>query len=76
MTLTGVVENGVVVLDNGEQLAEGTRVNVVVPQETPERGPGTKPTLLGLLRIAGAVKNLPADFAVQHDHYLHGTPKR
>jgi hypothetical protein len=26
--------------------------------------------------IAGTAEGLPADLATQHDHYLHGTPKR
>jgi hypothetical protein len=30
----------------------------------------------GLLRIAGKVRNLPADLAANHDHYLHGHPKK
>jgi hypothetical protein len=30
----------------------------------------------GLLEIAGSAQGLPADFAQQHDHYIHGTPKR
>jgi hypothetical protein len=76
MTLDGSVRNGVIVLDNGQQLAEGTRVQVVVAQGIPESSEPTKPTLSGLLEIAGSVKNLPPDFAAQHDHYLHGTPKR
>ena len=29
-----------------------------------------------LLELAGTAPNLPADFARNHDHYLHGTPKR
>lgn len=29
-----------------------------------------------LLEIAGAAEGLPTDFAENHDHYLHGTPKR
>jgi hypothetical protein len=29
-----------------------------------------------LLELAGKAKGLPADMAEQHDHYLHGTPKR
>ena len=29
-----------------------------------------------LLRHAGKAVGLPEDMAVQHDHYLHGTPKR
>lgn len=76
MTLDGSVRNGVIVLDNGHQLAEGTRVQVVVEQAIFESSQPTKLTLSGLLEIAGSVKNLPPDFAAQHDHYLHGTPKR
>jgi hypothetical protein len=49
----------------------GTRVNVSVAAEQP-----TKPTLKGLLKYAGAIKDMPADFALQHDHYIHGTPKK
>lgn len=26
--------------------------------------------------FAGTVQELPADYAANHDHYLHGTPKR
>jgi len=29
-----------------------------------------------LLELAGTAEGLPADLAEQHDHYLHGTPKR
>ena len=29
-----------------------------------------------LLALAGAAKGLPEDFAANHDHYLHGLPKR
>lgn len=29
-----------------------------------------------LLRHAGKAVGLPDDLAAQHDHYLHGTPKR
>ena len=73
MTLQGIVQNGVVVLENGCPLVEGTRVEVLV-QSKPTQDP--RPTLAGLMEIAGTVKNLPADFAAQHDHYIHGTPKR
>jgi hypothetical protein len=30
----------------------------------------------GLLKIAGRIKGLPSDFARNHDHYLHGLPKK
>jgi hypothetical protein len=29
-----------------------------------------------LSSLAGTVEGLPADYAVNHDHYLHGVPKR
>jgi hypothetical protein len=28
------------------------------------------------LKLAGTVDDLPPDMAEQHDHYIHGTPKR
>jgi hypothetical protein len=30
----------------------------------------------GLLEIAGRIKGLPDDFARNHDHYLHGLPRK
>ena len=29
-----------------------------------------------LLKHAGTPTGLPSDLAEQHDHYIHGTPKR
>ncbi len=29
-----------------------------------------------LLEVAGTARNLPADFAHNHDHYLHGLSRR
>ena len=29
-----------------------------------------------LAEFAGTVQELPADYATNHDHYLHGVPKR
>lgn len=29
-----------------------------------------------LLPLAGSVQGLPADFAANHDHYLHGASRR
>jgi hypothetical protein len=28
------------------------------------------------LEVAGTAEGLPPDFAAEHDHYIHGTPKR
>ena len=71
MTIDGTVVNGVIVLDPPHQLTEGARVRVIVPER---ESPG--PTLTGLLKYAGALPDLPSDFAAQHDHYIHGTPRR
>jgi hypothetical protein len=72
MSLEGIVKNGVVILDNGHQLPEGTRVEVIV-----RNGATSQPTLAErLLKHAGTVPDLPPDLADQHDHYRHGTPKR
>ncbi len=73
MTLQGTVVNGAIVLDEPPSLPDGTRVEVAV---TPLPTAELKPTLLSLLKLAGSAKDLPEDFSTQHDHYLHGTPKR
>lgn len=73
MTLQGTVFNGTIVLDEPPALPDGMRVEVAVsPLEQENSGP----TLLSLLKLAGAAKDLPADMAEQHDHYLHGAPKQ
>ena len=72
MTLEGTVKNGIIVLDPPAQLPEGSRVEVTINQ-VPKAA-----SSLGeaLLKHAGKAQGLPEDMAAQHDHYLHGTPKR
>lgn len=70
MTVDGVVRNGTVVVENGLQIPEGTRVQIIIPET------GAAPSLAGMLKYAGCMPDLPSDFAEQHDHYLHGTPKK
>jgi hypothetical protein len=38
--------------------------------------PGGKSWGEALLEVAGTVKGLPSDYAENHDHYLHGLPRR
>jgi hypothetical protein len=76
MTLAGTIKNGVVVLDEPPPVPDGTRVEVVVAPSKPAPPADDGPTLRNLLELAGSVKGLPPDFADQHDHYIHGTPKR
>lgn len=72
MTLHGTFNKGIVVLDQPAPWPEGTRVEVIV-----QAGDEKKLTLSErLLRHAGTVSDLPTDMAEQHNHYIHGTPKR
>ena len=70
MEYRGKVIGGMVVMESGSALPEGAdvRIELLVPRET----------TLGqrLLKFAGRAKELPPDMADNHDHYLHGQPKR
>ena len=68
MELEGTVHNGVIVVEGESPLPEGAKVKVVIPAES----------TLGerLRKFKGVAQDLPADLAENHDHYLHGTPKR
>lgn len=70
---TGEVRNGVVVFDEGTPPPpEGTRVRV----EAAELQRDVEALRDLLLSVAGKAQGLPPDLAEQHDHYLHGRPKR
>jgi hypothetical protein len=70
-TYTGHVRNGVVVFE-GEIPPEGTAVRV-----EPAKLDAALVELADiLLEFAGKATGLPSDMAAQHDHYLHGQPKR
>jgi len=72
MTYKGHVRNGVVVLDEPVTLPEGSIVQV-----EPVRPADDLETLRdGLRNLAGTVGNLPENLAENHDHYIHGTPRR
>lgn len=75
MLLEGTIKNGAIVLDQPTSLPDGERVEVELKPLAQEK-PTEKPTLIGLLKFAGVLSDLPADFAAEHDHYIHGTPKR
>lgn len=71
MEYEGTVKNGVIVLEDSEKLPEGTRVRVVPVAESDQETLGQR-----LLKFAGIAKGLPSDMARNHDHYLHGAPKK
>jgi hypothetical protein len=70
--ITGIVRNGVVVLENGQVLPEGAVVRLEVITSEPE---ATGALTSALEDWAGKGVGLPADLAKNHDHYLHGLPK-
>jgi len=71
MLLEGTIKNGTIVLDQPPSLPDGERVEVELKPIAQEQ-----PTFIDLLEFAGCMPDMPADFAAQHDHYIHGTPKR
>ncbi len=72
MTYKGTVKNGVVVLPPGAELAEGSEVEVTPCQPTAENDP-----FLALIeKIAKPRPHLPADYALNHGHYVRGEPKK
>jgi hypothetical protein len=79
MTLEGHIENGQIVLDQQTPLPEGVRVRVELLDREAPRPPSEVelPTLYERYRdIIGQAKDLPSDFAENHDHYIHGAPKK
>jgi hypothetical protein len=72
--LEGTVQNGVIVVVGGESLPNGMKVRILV--ESPATTSGESTLRERLLRLAGTVDDLPPDMARNHDHYIHGTPKR
>ena len=78
MTLHGHIENGMIVLDQSVPLPEGAAVEVQIVMPQPPIVPETElPTLAESLKdFIGILEDLPEDAAINHDHYLYGTPKK
>lgn len=77
MSYKGTVAGGVIVLDAKAKLPDGTKVEVR-PVRAPARNTARsrRELLARIDAIAASMPPLPADFAAEHDHYIHGTPKR
>ena len=78
MTLHGQIQNGAIVLDENFPLPEGAAVEVQIIMPQPPIVPETElPTLAESLKdFIGILEDLPEDAAINHDHYLYGTPKK
>lgn len=71
MSYLGEVKNGVIVLEEKASLPEGLKVRIE-PLEAEEA-----PTLAERLKdFIGKATGLPSDMARNHDHYLHGQPRK
>ena len=78
MTLRGHIKGGTVVLDEPTNLPDGTAVEVralehAPPSDPPEAGPTLYERYKDFIGIADG---LPEDMADEHDHYIHGPPRR
>ncbi len=77
MTYRGHVENGSVVFDPPVALPEGVEVEVSIVAHDGAMPEEEVPTLYEQLKdIIGIADGLPSDLARNHDHYLHGQPKK
>lgn len=80
MTCKGKVTGGVVVLENPDVLPEGAAVKVELAgtvKGVGKRAHKARPDVwTRLLRLAGTARGLPPDMARNHDHYIHGAPRR
>jgi len=77
MTFQGKVENGVIVLPSGVTLPEGLSVTVVASPAAGEENATVWQKLEAVGRWAETQPcTLPRDLATNHDHYLHGRPKK
>jgi len=79
MTVNGHVENGQIVLDEAVPLVDGMKVRVELVTTAVEAPVEEEqiPTLYERHKsFSGIVNDLPSDFAKNHDHYLHGQPKK
>jgi hypothetical protein len=71
VTYHGRVENGVVVLEGGATLPEGTAVVVETCETRPTPGAEDPLYSLGELATSSGIR----DLALNIDHYLYGHPK-
>jgi len=73
----GHIKDGRIELDEQVRLPEGAPVEVSLAEQTSSVNDELGPTLYERLKpVIGIAKGLPPDLARNHDHYLHGGPKR
>lgn len=73
MTLRGHVRDGMIVLDDGAQLANGVAVRIEIVPPAAEEGPQAVDSLARMGDLA--VETGVVDLASNLDYYLYGHPK-
>jgi hypothetical protein len=75
MVYNGTVKNGVVVFAAGSP-PEGVSVRVAVANESAQFTAGTSQVLQQFKKYSGVLKDLPADLAKNHNHYIHSANQK
>lgn len=82
MTYSGTVQNGVIFIEGGTRLPEVAKVQIELEEATEQVTVEPKEPTIGE-KLAALGKwaetqptDLPVDLAENHDHYIHGLPKR
>ncbi len=73
MSITAIVQNDTIKLP--VHVPDGTTVEIIVSTEV-KIAPAQGSFFDTIQDLVGSVDGLPEDFAAEHDHYIHGTPKR
>ena len=77
MTYRGRVQNGMIVLDPPVRLPEGSWVEVASVPDEPGTSESPAPSIADRYAgMIGIVDGLPSDLSAEHDHYIHGVPRR
>lgn len=77
MIYQGHVNGRTIILDEDVNLPDGTPVTIQAVEPPDMAQQSAVPTLYERFQnVIGQAKDLPTDFAAQHDHYIHGTPKQ
>ena len=75
MTVLAKVHNRTIQLPPEVDVAEGTEVQIVVPDA--DHAVTQPASFFDTIRdLIGSIKDGPEDLAAEHDHYAHGAPKR
>ena len=63
-------------LNRAELEAVGAKLHELLSSSEKELRRSSAKWGRNLAKLAGTVEGLPADYALNHDHYIHGLPKR